>query len=243
MDYHIFKTMVNNYLSPYVGGANRPTYFDVATAYPPLAEVTASFPIIRMEFERLRKEWAELPRYHDIDVGEKEISATTDKNWNVFMLEILGHKPEVNRACCPETCKVLAKVPNMIQAFFSILDPGKSIPEHEGPYLGFLRYHLALRVPRINPPKLIVNGKDHIWKEGEAVLFDDSFPHSVVNKSPEERAVLVVDVMRPLPFLPNALNWITMMVVARHTYGRKVARKAEEFAAASRAIVERRRAA
>jgi aspartyl/asparaginyl beta-hydroxylase (cupin superfamily) len=32
----------------------------------------------------------------------------------------------------------------MVQAFFSILDPGKSVPENEGPYLGYLRYNLGL---------------------------------------------------------------------------------------------------
>ena len=113
------------------------------------------------------------------------ISATTPKRWNVFLLEIMGHRPAQNRASCPETCRAIEQVPNMIQAFFSILEPGKSVPEHEGPYLGYLRYHLGVRVPVRNPPKLVVNGQDYVWKEGEAVLFDDSWPHSVVNHSEE----------------------------------------------------------
>ena len=41
----------------------------------------------------------------------------------------------------------LRQVPNLLGAFFSILDPGKSIPAHDGPYTGYLRYHLALKVP------------------------------------------------------------------------------------------------
>jgi aspartyl/asparaginyl beta-hydroxylase (cupin superfamily) len=243
VDYHIFKSLVNGFLSRYVGGARRPTFFEVETTYPALAEVTASFAAIRAEFRRLRAEWAELPRYHDIDAGEAKISDVTARNWNVFLLEILGHRPALNRACCPETCRVLDRVPGLVQAFFSILDPGKSIPEHEGPYLGYLRYHLGLDIPRHDPPKLVVNARDYIWKEGEAVLFDDSWPHSVENRSRSARAVLVVDVMRPMPWLPSLVNRFVTGVVARHTYGRKVARKAEEFAAASRAIVRRRAAA
>jgi aspartate beta-hydroxylase len=243
VDYHVFKSMLNRYLARYIDAPRRPVFFDIKTAYPALAAVTDAYPVIRAEFERLLTEWQELPLYHEIDPGERAISQTTAKKWSVFLLEILGHRPAANRACCPETCRVLDRVPNLIQAFFSILDPGKSIPEHEGPYLGYLRYHLALRVPAENPPKLVVKGQDYVWKAGEAVLFDDSWPHSVVNSSAETRAVLVVDVRRPLPALPDLVNRFVTDVIGRHTYGRKLARKAEEFAAASRKIVQRRQAA
>ena len=230
VDYHIFKTALNNYLARHCGGVNRPPYHEVAKSYPPLEDVTGNFPVIRAEFDRLIKEQVALPTYHDIDQGEAKISGTTPAKWSVFMLELLGHRPEVNRARCPLTCNILGRVPGLVQAFFSILDPYKSVPEHDGPYLGYLRYHLGLKVPRINPPCLIVKGQRHIWKEGEGVLFDDSWPHAVENHSPESRAVLIIDVMRPLPFLPRQVNKMFMWV-ARHTYGRKVARRVQDFAA------------
>jgi aspartate beta-hydroxylase len=243
VDYHIFKSALNWYLGRYVGGRLRPTIFDISLAYPELDAVTQAYPVIRAEFDRLMADWSQLPKYHEVDAGEVAISNTTPKNWSVFMLEVLGQRPALNRACCPKTCQVLERVPNLIQAFFSILDPGKNVPEHEGPYLGYLRYHLALRVPRHNPPKLVVAGRDYYWREGEAMLFDDSWPHAVVNPSNEMRAVLIVDVRRPFPMVPNLLNRFVTDVVGRHTYGRKVARKTDEFAAAARAISQRRRAA
>jgi aspartate beta-hydroxylase len=181
-------------------------------------------------------EWADLPQYHEVDPGERAISNTTPKRWNVFMLEVMGHKPAKNRAACPETCRALEQVPNLVQAFFSILDPAKSIPEHEGPYLGYLRYHLGVRVPRQNPPKIVVNAQDYFWKEGEAVLFDDSWPHSVVNTSSDLRAVLIVDVRRPMPAVADLCNRFLVDVVGHHTYGRAVARKAEAFANAPTAL-------
>jgi len=232
LDYHILKSMANSYFGRYVDRERRPTFFAIKETYPALDLVTQAYPAIRQEFDRLLASAGDLPQYHELDSGERKISSTTPKRWNVFMLEIMGHKPQANRARCPETCRVLARVPNMIQAFFSILEPGKSVPEHEGPYLGYLRYHLGLRVPAHNPPKLVVNGQDYVWKEGEAVLFDDSWPHSVVNSSAETRAVLIVDVRRPLPAVPDLLNRFLLDVVARHTYGRHIARKAERFAAA-----------
>jgi aspartyl/asparaginyl beta-hydroxylase (cupin superfamily) len=230
LDYHIFKSIANGFFGLFIGRRTRPTFFNIEQSYPGLDHVTRAYPAIRQEFDRLIKDSGDLPEYHEIDPGERAISNTTPKRWNVFMLEIMGHRPAKNRACCPETCRALAQVPNVIQAFFSILDPGKSVPEHEGPYLGYLRYHLGVRVPAQNPPRLIVNKQDYVWREGEAVLFDDSWPHSVVNHSDEMRAVLIVDVRRPLPFAADLVNRLLVDVVGRHTYGRALARKAEEFA-------------
>lgn len=151
VDYHIFKSMLNSYIGLHMDRARRPTYFNISEAYPALDAVTNAYPAIRKEFEQIVAEGLSLPQYHEVDSGERAISSTTPKRWNVFLLECLGCKVEANRMRCPETCRALASVPNMIQAFFSILDPGKSVPEHEGPYLGYLRYHLGLRVPKQNP--------------------------------------------------------------------------------------------
>jgi len=232
LDYHVFKSIANGFFGLFIGRKQRPTFFDIKEFYPELDLVTQAHPLIQKEFDRLTAERNDLPQYHEVDPGERDISAATPKRWNVFLLEITGHRLAQNRACCPETCRVLEKVPNMIQAFFSILDPGKSVPEHEGPYLGYLRYHLGVRVPTRNPPKLIVNRQDYVWKEGEGVLFDDSWPHSVVNHSDEIRAVLIVDVRRPLPWFADLCNRFLTDVIARHTYGRAVARAAAAFAEA-----------
>jgi aspartyl/asparaginyl beta-hydroxylase (cupin superfamily) len=241
LDYHVFKSVANAFFGAFIGQATRPTFFDITETYPSLDLVTRAHRVIQREFDQLAAAWNELPQYHEVDPGERDISATTPERWNVFMLEVMGHRPAQNRACCPETCRVLDRVPNMIQAFFSILDPGKSVPEHEGPYLGYLRYHLGIRVPLHNPPTLIVNSQPYTWKEGEAVLFDDSWPHSVVNTSMEPRTVLIVDVRRPLPMVADLCNRFLTDVIARHTYGRSVARKAEAFASTQSA--QRRAAA
>jgi aspartyl/asparaginyl beta-hydroxylase (cupin superfamily) len=222
VDYHVFKSALNRFYSPYVGGKNRPTYFDIPSTYPSLNLITENYPLIKNEFEKVYQTQTQMPLYHEIDPGETAISQTTDKNWKVFMLYLLGHKPEANRALCPETCRMLGRIPNLIQAFFSILEPGKSIPEHEGPYLGYLRYHLGIYVPLQNPPRLYVNSQEYIWQEGKAVLFDDSWPHSVKNESDDYRAVLIIDVLRPMPTLPNLLNKFVTGLIARYTYGRQV---------------------
>jgi aspartyl/asparaginyl beta-hydroxylase (cupin superfamily) len=229
LDYHIFKGLVNSFLNCFTGGRKRPVFFDITRTYPALNELTRNVAAIRAEAQEVLATQS-LPEYHDVDPGERAISQTTPATWNVFMLDILGHKPEGNRALCPDTARLLDGIPGLVQAFFSVLAPGKSIPEHEGPYYGYLRYHLALEVPRQDPPCILVNGRKHVWKEGEAVMFDDSWPHEVVNHSTERRVVLIVDVLRPMPWVPSLLNRFITSVIARNTYGKKVAQRVQKYA-------------
>ena len=87
-----------------------------------------------------------------------------------------------------------------------MLEPGKSIPAHHGPYRGYLRYHLGIKVPKESPPSIRLKDQIYHWEEKESVLFDDTWDHEVINKSNQERVVLIIDLLRPLPFLPNQIN-------------------------------------
>lgn len=229
MDYHYFKDIVNNFYGRYIGQEKRPTFFDITETFPTLNNITQHVSTIKTEFEQVLANTPQLPRYHDIDPGEHAISATTEKNWNVFMLYLLGYQLQNARTLCPILCKLLEGVPHLIQAFFSILEPGKSIPLHEGPYLGYLRYHLGIHIPKNNPPQIFVNNQAYTWKEGEAVLFDDSWPHEVRNSSDDYRAVLIIDVLRPMAVLPTLVNQFVTNVIARYTYGRKTINRAIQY--------------
>ncbi|KTC93786.1 MULTISPECIES: aspartyl/asparaginyl beta-hydroxylase domain-containing protein [Legionella] len=229
MDYHYFKDIINNLYARYVGYDQRPTFFDIEQTFPALTEVTQHFETIKKEFENVLAQSPRLPRYHDIDPGEAEISDATQKNWNVFMLYLLGYELEKAQKLCPTICGLVKKIPHLIQAFFSILEPGKSIPLHKGPYIGYLRYHLGIHIPQNNPPQIIVNNQPYTWREGEAVMFDDSWPHEVRNESDDFRAVLIIDVLRPMPFFPHMVNQLVTNVIGRYFYGRKVVKRALQY--------------
>lgn len=229
MDYREFKATVNQYLSRQVGGDARPVYYDIDQYGPELHRLEQAFPVIRTEVEALLARHTRLPEYHWVNPPAQTISGTTEGRWNVFLLELLGHKLKENRALCPETVRILDRIPHKIQAFLSILEPGKSIPRHQGPYLGYLRYHLALKVPRDDPPSIVVADQPYVWKEGEGVLFDDFWPHEVINRSREPRIVLIVDIYRPLPLLANLVNHTLMKLIAAPTYGRSVAKRVREY--------------
>ncbi len=67
---------------------------------------------------------------------------------------------------------------------FSILEPGKHLPPHRGPYNGVLRLHLGLIVPEPRDQLGIrVENEIYRWREGEAVIFDDAYEHEAWNNT------------------------------------------------------------
>ena len=211
---------INSLFDLHTGGRRRPVFYDIARVRPELAELRRQFPAIREELVSLLNN-TEAPRCHEVDRMQTYISATTDKDWRVFYLYLIGEKPEANRARCPVTCAALDQVPGVFQALFSILDPGKSIPPHDGPYRGYLRYHLGLIVPEQDPPQIRIKDQIYTWREGEDVLFDDTWEHEVMNHSNDRRVVLIVDIRRPMPLPLTALNRFVELIM-RMVYGKQV---------------------
>ncbi|MGH3380969.1 MAG: aspartyl/asparaginyl beta-hydroxylase domain-containing protein [Actinoallomurus sp.] len=209
------------------GGDRRPVVFDIDKTIPELREIEKAFPEIRSEFLAASERVAVMPTFHELDPVQRYISATTPYDWRMFYLYAMGEVAEENAALCPRTIAVLKKIPNLFQASFSILDPGKSIPEHEGPYYGYLRYHLGVEVPTDNPPRIRIRDHVHTWKDGESILFDDSWNHEVINNSAERRVVLIVDVLRPMPRKQHLANRF-FTFVTRFFYGRIVFRRLKQ---------------
>jgi aspartyl/asparaginyl beta-hydroxylase (cupin superfamily) len=210
----------------HTGGPKRPVFFDIDQTCPALRVLDRAFPAIRAEVSALLAEKATIPRYHDLDRMQTYISGTVDadKDWKVYYLYAMGEKPAANRARCPQTAAALDRVPGLFQAFFSILDGGKSVPAHAGPYRGYIRYHLGLVVPAAAPPSIRVKDQVYTWKEGESILFDDSWEHEVINKSADDRVVLIVDIRRPMPLPFAALNR-SVESVMRLVYGKTILKK------------------
>lgn len=219
---------LNKWFRKTAGGDKRPVVFDIDKTVPELREIEKAFPEIRSEFLVASKQVAVMPTFHELDPLQRGISATTPYDWRMFYLYAMGDVAEENAALCPATIAALQKIPHLFQASFSILDPGKSIPEHDGPYFGYLRYHLGIEVPTDDPPSIRIRDHVHTWKEGESVLFDDSWKHEVTNNSAQRRVVLIVDVLRPMPMMQNLANRFFTFSVIRFLYGRMVLRRLEQ---------------
>ena len=210
-----------------VGGDSRPVVYDIDATFPALRDLETpdALHAIRDELQGILPQRDDIPCYHEIDPGRPHISTEADGAacWRVFMLYAMGAKPEENRARCPRTSELLDGIPNLFQAFFSILEPHKSVPAHESPYAGYLRYHLPLLVPTDNPPRMRVKDYWHTWRDGEPLLFCDYWDHEVENQSDQVRVVLIVDLFRPLPPVRDRVNRFVTRTYLRRRYGRKIA--------------------
>jgi len=200
--------MVNGFFDLYTGGRRRPVFFDAFGTRPELPDLERHFAVIREELSGIMPRMDRIPRYHELDSTQHDISAEVqpDKAWRVFMLYAMGEKPVSERKQCPQTAALLDQIPGLFQAFFSILEGGKNIPAHRGPYRGYLRYHLGLIVPKTAPPSIRIKDQHYTWQEGRGILFDDSWEHEVFNQAQEMRVIIVVDILRPMP-IPFARRW------------------------------------
>ena len=227
----IIKALIGlyfNFLYKCAGGEKRPVFYDIEKTAPALRDLDKNYSVIKSEVEHLLDIKKDLPSYHDLDPRQRGISAGGEKKWKVFLLYAMGAKPKANRALCPQTSALLDKVPNLFEAFFSILEAGKSVPAHHGTYYGMIRYHLGLVVPRECTPSIRIKDQFYTWSEGASVLFDDTWEHEVFNESKGDRVVLLVDVLRPLPLPAHMLNLLFVKAV-RIAYGSGLLKNLEKL--------------
>lgn len=179
-------------------------FFDT-DIFPWVATLEAHWQEIRAELNPILNRLPAIPNFQDI--SQDQYSITQDDRWKTYFFYGYGHKAEKNCARCPNTTALIEQIPDLKTAFFSILLPHKHIPEHRGPYKGLLRYHLALKVPE-PADKCGIRVGDEIrhWREGNSLLFDDTYPHEAWNNTDDIRVVLFVDVVRPMRRPDSWLN-------------------------------------
>lgn len=176
--------------------------------------------IIREELDGILKHLEQIPNFQQI--SEDQQSITRDDKWKTYFLYGFGFKAEKNCERCPETTRLIENIPGMKTAFFSILAPGKHIPEHRGLYKGFIRYHLGVKISKpVTQCGIKVDGKLAHWQEGKSMFFDDTYLHEAWNNSDELRVVLFMDILRPLKFPGNILNDLILSLIKRSPYIRE----------------------
>ncbi len=182
--------------------------------FPWVARLERDWRSIRVELDRVLEMREHLPAFHEVSRAVRPI--TTDDRWKTFFLFGYGIECRRNQALCPATTRLVRSIPGLKTAFFSILAPGKTIRVHRGPYNGVLRFHLALKVPRRRENCVLwIDGRTYHWREGEGIVFDDTFDHAVANATDEYRAVLFVDFVRPIRFPWSLANRAVLAAAPR----------------------------
>jgi len=123
-------------------------------------------------------------------------------SWSGFHFFRHGERIDANCARCPRTAAALEALPllripgHAPEALFSVLRPHTHIPPHTGVINGRLTVHLPLLVPA-DCGAIAVAGDARAWREGECLVFDDSFVHEAINRSEQTRVVLIFDLWHP----------------------------------------------
>ncbi|MBS0446163.1 MAG: aspartyl/asparaginyl beta-hydroxylase domain-containing protein [Proteobacteria bacterium] len=176
-------------------------YIDPAR-FPDLAPLKDHWQTIREEALRLDDEGRIRAAATYNDLGFNSFFRT---GWKRFYLKWYGDDLASARELCPETVKLLAAIPTIKAAMFASLPPGARLVRHRDPYAGSLRYHLGLVTPNAPGCYIEVDGERYFWRDGEAVMFDETYIHHAENTTDQRRVILFCDVERPLFFAP--MRW------------------------------------
>lgn len=143
---------------------------------------------------------------YNINIGKED-----KNNWTTIPLRLFGSDSYDHKNICPTISDIIRKHPEIKSCLFSIMEPGKEIKPHYGPYDGLLRYQLALDIPSSGKCYLHVNNEKYYWIEGKSVMFDETNLHGAVNDTPYRRMVLLIDIERPYSFVP--FQWLNKIII------------------------------
>lgn len=192
-DHSTFMAPYNTLMYLFSAVPARP-FIDVSH-FPELKELQANWQMIRDEGLRLFDEGyiRAAAKYNDLG-----FNSFFKSGWKRFYLKWYDDFLPSARALCPQTTALLERIPSVHAAMFAVLPPGARLPSHRDPFAGSLRYHLGLSTPNSEQCRIFVDGELYYWKDGEAVVFDETYIHRAENHTDKPRLILFCDIERPL---------------------------------------------
>jgi beta-hydroxylase len=165
------------------------------TKFPELRPLQENWEVIRDEVRELYEAGHIRPA-----VSQNDIAFNTfyRRGWKRFYLKWYDDILPSAHALCPRTVALVESIPSLNAAMFALLPPGGRLGEHRDPFAGSLRYHLGLITPNSDACRIYIDGTPYSWRDGEAVMFDETFIHSAFNETDQTRIILFCDVTRPI---------------------------------------------
>ena len=201
LDYQVLLAPINTLL--YLFSKVKASAFIPVNQFPEMKPLQDNWEIIRQEALSLNADGAIAVATGYNDIGFNSFFRT---GWKRFHLYWYGKDLPSAQASCPKTVALLKSIPSVKAAMFASLPPGATLVRHRDPYAGSLRYHIGLVTP--NDPKCFieVDGERYFWKDGEPVMFDETFIHFAANETDHQRIVLFCDVERPV--YTKVVQWL-----------------------------------
>ena len=190
--------------STFLAPINMPLYAFSAVDNKPIFD-RKDFPeldLLRDNWETIRDEGLALLYDKEIKASAKHDDAGFHSffkaGWKRYYLKWYGEPLDSARESCPKTVAMLAKIPSVKAAMYTVLPPNSYLGAHRDPYAGSLRYHLGLATPNDQTCNISVDGEIYSWRDGEDVVFDETYIHHAVNDTDKNRLILFCDVERPM---------------------------------------------
>ena len=211
LDHSILLAPVNAFM---VLTSRVPTtpYLPLST-FPDLQLLADNWETIRDEALHLSSLQAiKAPELHN-DIG---FNSFFKYGWKRFYLKWYDARHPSAEALCPRTVALLNSIPGVKAAMFAELPPGGQLNAHRDPFAGSLRYHLGLATPNDDACYIEVDGIRHSWRDGQGVIFDETYVHEAYNRSDKNRIVLFCDVVRPLtwPWADAFNGWFSRVFLS-----------------------------
>jgi beta-hydroxylase len=188
----------------------------------PFPKIDAHYPelkILEDNWEVIRDEALALAKAEHIKASDNyddlAFNSFFRTGWTCFYLKWYDDFMPSALEHCPRTIELVRQIPYMKAAMFASLPPGATLPQHRDPFAGSMRYHLGLITPNSEKCSIDVDGQPYWWKDGEAVVFDETFIHTASNQSEDQRIILFADISRPMRYAwADAINnWVSTYMV------------------------------
>ena len=184
--------------------------------FPELKSVTDQWQVIKEEAVNLYEKGyfdatvkADSAAYYDVG-----FRTFFKYGWSKFYLKWYGYTHDSAKMLCPKTVELLKGAPIINGAMFTLLPVGSQLTRHSDPVACSLRYHLGLSTPNSDLCYINIDDQDYSWRDGQALLFDETFLHYAHNDSKQYRLILMCDVERPMNFFGRLFNRIYKAMMA-----------------------------
>lgn len=168
----------------------------------------SNWPVIKKELDDFLKN----NNHRLVPYFNKEMVSTA-KSWKALSFMFWSMPFKQNMKQCPRTMELLMKVPGIVSASISLLEPHTEIKPHKGDTNAIIRCHYGIDVPAPLPHcGFQVGDEQRSWEEGKLLLFNDAAKHFAWNNTGKRRLILLIDVIRP-EFI-NKKNSICRTVLA-----------------------------
>jgi aspartyl/asparaginyl beta-hydroxylase (cupin superfamily) len=191
-------------------------------------DLEANWQTVRDEAQTLLVDRTVAPPVRELSQEHHKIAV--DDRWRSFFLWAYGVRIDANCARCPQTARIVERVPGLLTAFYSVMLAGAHVPRHTGPTKAIITAHLGLIIPlRRENCHMQVADRNIVWEEGRLVVFDDMYPHEVWNDTDEDRIVLLLHLKRPLKFPGSMVREMLFAAVRASPFVRDGLRNLERW--------------